>query len=106
LPEKDRLYGVFTNAGPGWSDDIICDIMRGRVASDAFELTRNLDKNDTLDHLIINPDRSLKRVELVGDSPADSGLSDNQFLHGYVGYMIRKRVQGTRQSNAVWNNKW
>ncbi|MCU7926648.1 MAG: hypothetical protein KZQ97_09430 [Candidatus Thiodiazotropha sp. (ex Dulcina madagascariensis)] len=52
VPEEERLYGIVTNIGPNWSDNIIADFARGRTVAEAFERVRRLDKNDTLDHLM------------------------------------------------------
>jgi hypothetical protein len=51
LPEGGRILGI-----PPQSldhlDNIIASLAEGRVAADDFRLVRNLDKNDTLDHLM------------------------------------------------------
>jgi hypothetical protein len=51
LPEAERLNGL---PPQGWNqlDNIIADLAHGRTAARAFELVRNLDKNDTLDQLM------------------------------------------------------
>ena len=52
LPENERLSEAVTGVGPNWTDNLITDMMAGRVAESAFALVRSLDQNDTLDQLM------------------------------------------------------